>query len=557
MSSAEAPGIEVRGLTVSAGRQVLLEDADADFGPGRITLVVGASGAGKTVLVKLLAGLREKGAIRARGSVRVGGREMLARGGSRTGIGLVFQDFALFDELTARGNIDFAADHRRGRRSSRSDLSAEALLREFHIPAATPVRHLSGGQKQRLAVARTLAHDPPVIVYDEPTSGLDPNNAARVAARIRDTARSHGKTTIVVTHDYAHLAGIADDVYLLDPSTRKLVRLGESGAEELARFLPSVRDESEAEGAEVAGGTEDAGAAAGAEDAEGEEDAAPRPRRRPLRRLVEGCGRVVDATGGVVEGAITAAWRLLPLGRRWRWGLRYLLHYLGQVASLSSILYFACAGLISGFVSTYFTFEFLPYRSYSEPLLADEILRALGFIVYRVVVPVLVTVLLAARCGAAIAADIGTRSYSRQFDAMRTFGVRPSSYLLTNVLYAFLLATPLLIAVAFVAARVTSLVVFVFTHPQEGAEFWDGNFHRDLRVAGEMFYHGSGWLLAKVLACGAGVGAISYHIGARPKVSGVEVSRGITTAIIWGTLYVLLVHSLFAFLEFEPVGWEE
>jgi ABC-type transporter Mla maintaining outer membrane lipid asymmetry permease subunit MlaE len=206
--------------------------------------------------------------------------------------------------------------------------------------------------------------------------------------------------------------------------------------------------------------------------------------------------------------------------------------------------------VIAGFVSTHCVFKFLPHRVYTEPLISDELLNGLGFALYRILVPVLMTVLVAARCGAAVASDVGSRGYSRAIDAMRSMGASPERYLLTSILHAFAVATPILIGIAFLAARATSLVVFVYNHPEHGPHYWDGNFHRDLRIPGDFLYRGTPWLLAKLLVSGVGVGIIAYRMGMRPKYSGVDVSRGITSTIIAATLHVLLVHFAFAFLEF-------
>ncbi len=380
----------------------------------------------------------------------------------------------------------------------------------------------SGGQKQRLAIARTLAYDPPVILYDEPTSGLDRAAARRVAERIRDTGRGHGKTTVVVTHDYLSLAPVADTVYVLDHHQKKLRRLAPEKLHDMGEAFdtgPTTTAEQEV-------------------------------RPRAWSRLREPVIRSLEATGAALLKLLLVFFFLIPVWRSLRWACRYLWHYVWLLASPSSCLYFAASGLIAGFVSTHFTFKFLPHRQYTEPLLADELLSGLGFAIYRIMVPVLLTILLAARCGAAVASDVGTRVYTHQFDAMRTMGISPERYLLTNILYAFLITTPLLIGIGFLAAKYMSLTVFVYNYPEYGAHYWDGHFHRDLRIPGQLFYLGTPWLVSKLLIAGAGVGAIAYFIGRRPKGSGVEVSRGITATIIGATLYVLVVHFLFAFVEF-------
>src|SRR5262249_39565884 len=155
-----------RDLTVEVAGRQLLEKASADFPAGAITLVIGASGAGKTVLMKILASLMgpDDREFHVQGSIQIGGGEILGKNAgkaaSASATGIVFQNFALFDELTAEENLRFALDHR-ARQNGKSDLTPAKLLEEFRLPTRTPVSALSGGQKQRLAIARTLAYDPP------------------------------------------------------------------------------------------------------------------------------------------------------------------------------------------------------------------------------------------------------------------------------------------------------------------------------------------------------------------------------------------------------------
>jgi ABC-type transporter Mla maintaining outer membrane lipid asymmetry permease subunit MlaE len=393
---------------------------------------------------------------------------------------------------------------------------------------------LSGGQKQRLAIARALAFDADVIAYDEPTSGLDPRNAQKVVELIRATGAAHGKTSVVVTHSWRHFAEIASRIYLLESGALRRVE-----PQELIRW-----EEGREPAAEIEGGPED--------------QPQPLPAARSGGRARELPGRLLGsflgflaATGMAAEGLLATLWYSVPVWRSPRWGFRYLRHYLGLLASPSAFIYFGAAGVIAGFVATHFTFKFLPFRAYTEPLLTEELLHGLGFALYRIIVPVLITILLAARSGAAVASDVGTRRYALSIDAMESMGARPPRYLLTNILIGFFLVTPLIVGLAFLAAKLTSLAVFAYDYPREDPFFWDSHFHRHLRLPGGSLYRGTGWLWAKVLLAGLGVGTIGYHQGMRPKHSPVEVSRGITTTIIWSTLYVLLVHFTFAFLEFE------
>jgi ABC-type transporter Mla maintaining outer membrane lipid asymmetry permease subunit MlaE len=420
-----------------------------------------------------------------------------------------------------------ARGHRGASASADDAARPDALLDELQVPRGVPTAALSGGQRQRLAIARTLAQQPRVVLYDEPTSGLDAATAERVASLIARTHDSHPTTSIVVTHDYESLAPIADRIYLLDWRTRTLREIDRADWGDLRRQLePPPRSD---------------------------EPAAIPWWKQPLRWARGGVRRAAEwlvDTSRADEEALLAPLRLVPLWRSPAWGLRFLLHYLRLVAGPSAWVYIAIAGLIAGFVATYFTFRFLPYEQYIKQLVIEDLLTSIGFALYRIIVPLLSMILIAARCGAAVSSDVGGKAYGRQLDAMRTFGAAPQRYLLTPILYAFLLGTPLLVAVGYAIAAATSLVVFVATHPDRGADFWQHHFHAALVVPGQVLYEGTGWLLAKTLVCALGVGLIAYHQGTGQKLSSRDVSGGITRTILWGTLLVLVVHFVFAFFEF-------
>ena len=199
-------------------------------------------------------------------------------------------------------------------------------------------------------------------------------------------------------------------------------------------------------------------------------------------------------------------------------------------------------------------YAYLPYADYTEPLIKEEVLGTIGYGLYRILVPLIGTLLVAARCGAAVASDVGNKTYGRQLDALRSLGARPQRYLRTNVLWSFLIGTPLLVAAAFMLARWTSLVVFTVGYPDLGPRFWDQHLHAQLAVPGHWWFAGTGWVLAKTLVAAFGVGLITYHEGVRPKPSATAVSTSITRAILWATLWVLVVHFAFAFVEFDAPG---
>ncbi|HQX50190.1 MAG TPA: ABC transporter permease [Planctomycetaceae bacterium] len=520
--------ISIRNLTVQAGRRTLLENTGCEFPAGEVILLLGCSGVGKSVLLKILAGLIDAShdGIQYTGEI-----EFAAADGSRRRVAnddhpvaVVFQNFALLDELSPQQNVQIALDHTRRSRRNRIHQAAE-LLDELRVPTDRPTSVLSGGQQQRLAIARAIAPDTDVVLYDEPTSGLDARTAEQVADLIRDTQRRHRRTSILVTHDYETLSRIADRIILLDHTKLRLVELPKSQWTNLPAALgnPPV--------------------------------AATDPIVHSWKNCLRSLGvRFLTKTGIIAEDVLLLPFSLLPLWRSWRWGLRYTLYYMRLVAGPSACVYIAVAGMILGYVAQDFVFRYLPFRQFTEPLLTENLLNATGFSLFRFLVPILATILIAARSGAAVSADIGSKVYGNQLDAMKTIGMNPARSLRTPILYAFLLGTPFLSLLSYAAAALTAAFAFLLTHEQLGIAFWDAHFHKELLHPSSFFYKGSGWLLAKLVCCGLGVATISWRCGVTPKLSGAEISQGVTRTILWATLLVLTVHFVFSLLEFRAVS---
>ncbi len=522
----DVPAVSIEALTLHAGAKCILEDARLHVEAGECVLLVGLSGAGKSLTMRLLLGLlhhRTPG-FSLSGEVRIFGRPADAPG--RHDAGIVFQDFGLFDEWNVEENIRFGLDHR-PEAPEAPDKLARDLMTEFDLPAAALPAHLSGGMRQRTALARTLAYDPRLLLFDEPTSGLDPAMAAQVAGRIRATHDAHAKTTLVVTHDLTALRAIADRVILLDPQRREFREVERDRIEEA---LEALRETSFAPAAAPPTG-----------------DAAS-----PGRRFQTRVSAFLEATGRVVERAALTVWALVPRWPRCRWGFRYLLYDLRLTTLGSALLYVALAGAILGLIVTWFTFSFLPFKPYTEPLLLDRVLGAIGFALFRIMAPGMTALLVAARNGAALAADLGHRSHGRQLEAMRSFGVPPERYLFTNALWAQLLGMPLLLAANYLAARYASLAVFILVHPEQSTHFWAQEFDRFV-LTGGAFPEGMGWIALKMELSALVIAAIAWFQGSSRKDGGRDVAAAVTRTIIWSTLAVLLVQLFVALLEFEPL----
>lgn len=201
--------IEVIDLHKSFGQFHVHRGINLKVRRGSITYVMGGSGVGKSVLLKQFMGF-----IRPdRGAVLING-ENIAEADSveirriRRGMGILFQNGALFDSLNVYENVAFALKEQLRLPKSELDARVEALLKSvgltFDHSTKMPA-HLSGGQRKRVALARAIALQPSIMMYDEPTTGLDPLTTEMVTNLIRDTNTEHNLTSLVISHD-THVA---------------------------------------------------------------------------------------------------------------------------------------------------------------------------------------------------------------------------------------------------------------------------------------------------------------------------------------------------------------
>jgi phospholipid/cholesterol/gamma-HCH transport system ATP-binding protein len=213
------PIIEIRGLTVGFGERLIMDGLDLAVRKGEILGVVGASGTGKSVLLRTIIGLVHQ----RKGSVRVFGHDMASLTPVRRRLierrwGVLFQHGALFSSLTVRQNIQFPM---REYLDLSEDLLDEMVLVKLRLVGLEPEAaerfpsELSGGMIKRVALARALALDPEIVFLDEPTSGLDPIGAADFDTLIATLQKTLGLTVFMVTHDLDSLAGICDRIAAL------------------------------------------------------------------------------------------------------------------------------------------------------------------------------------------------------------------------------------------------------------------------------------------------------------------------------------------------------
>lgn len=211
--------IEVRDLAVGFGERLIMNGLELDVRRGEILGVVGASGTGKSVLLRTIIGLVQQ----RRGTVKVFGHDMRTVSEKRRRLierrwGVLFQHGALFSSLTVKQNIQFPM---REHLKLSEDLLEEMAMVKLKLVGLKPEAaerfpsELSGGMIKRAALARALALDPEIVFLDEPTSGLDPIGAGDFDELIATLQKTLGLTVFMVTHDLDSLAGICDRIAAL------------------------------------------------------------------------------------------------------------------------------------------------------------------------------------------------------------------------------------------------------------------------------------------------------------------------------------------------------
>lgn len=208
--------LEVKNLKKSFGNRVILDDVNLTVKDDEILCIVGPSGAGKTTLLRCITGLDTPDS----GEFLMDGKpfDPQGTGASDRVIGVVFQDFNLFPNLSVMENITLAPTMVLKQPKNEAVKKAQELLSELGLSTKGNLYpwQLSGGQKQRVAIARALAMKPKILCYDEPTSALDPNLRQDVANIILSLKKG-GVTQLVVTHDLDFAEEIADDLLKVNP----------------------------------------------------------------------------------------------------------------------------------------------------------------------------------------------------------------------------------------------------------------------------------------------------------------------------------------------------
>ncbi len=203
--------LEISGIKKSFDGTTVLDDISLEIGDSQIVSILGSSGGGKTTLLNIILGLLQPDS----GKIVFDGADITNTPMERRGFNIVFQDYALFPNLTAYKNIVYGLRNYPDR-SSKVEIESLIDLLDLRDHLNKKIDQLSGGQKQRVALARTMVMKPKILLLDEPLSALDGVIKESIKEKIVTIAKEFNLTTIIVTHDPEEALTISDKVLILN-----------------------------------------------------------------------------------------------------------------------------------------------------------------------------------------------------------------------------------------------------------------------------------------------------------------------------------------------------
>nr|WP_227754593.1 sn-glycerol-3-phosphate ABC transporter ATP-binding protein UgpC [Stagnihabitans tardus] len=209
----KAKGVSVRKVQVAYGAVQVIKEMDLEIAPGEFIVLLGASGCGKSTLLSVIAGLRDVTA----GQIWIGDQNVTWAEPKDRDIGMVFQSYALYPQMTVRGNLSFGLRMAGAPKAviEARVTEAAAVLQLSHLLDRKP-KALSGGQRQRVAIGRALVRQAGVFLFDEPLSNLDAKLRTELRAELKRLHRELGTTMIFVTHDQIEALTLADRIAVME-----------------------------------------------------------------------------------------------------------------------------------------------------------------------------------------------------------------------------------------------------------------------------------------------------------------------------------------------------
>ncbi len=504
--------LAVRGLRVALpdGR-VLIDGVDLTIGRGEVVVLLGGSGAGKSTFARVLF---ERDELEAAGFEVVAAQLDL----DREQLALVPQRGALFDHLDVRGNLELAL-----RYSDQPTDGADDWLRRVGLDpalATSQVAQLSGGQAQRVAVARVLASRRKLLFLDEPSVGLDPHRVRVLARLIREQVRALELSAIVVTHDVALAAGVADRLFLLSLEDRKLAPL-------FADRWPGALEEPGHDPAERGRWLLELEAAL-VDHLEAHGDRAPPPGEAPAR-----AARIMRAAEPVIAPfrvAALAAARVPGQLVRYPRDFATVAARVARQTLLRPLPFYAIVSTLIGY-----TVLFVISKVGGAGVRPDALLRQIGGSHVVALAPALSGLLFVAASGSATNAWLGSMGLTKQTLALEALGVDRRAYLwapawlATAVCY---LAVAALFALGMIAG---GLLVCRSYGVSDGWQLLTGDL-LDPRPE-RLRYAVRAAFLVWIYAWGIASDVIAKGGAAKPEAD--AVTRGMTASVVACTLWIV------------------
>jgi ABC-type Fe3+/spermidine/putrescine transport system ATPase subunit len=211
--AASQPAASVRGISKRFGKTSVLEDISFDVAEGEALVLLGASGSGKTTILRVIAGLEQP----YTGKVLLHGKDVTELPARERGVGVIFQSYALFPKMTVEKNIGYGLRiRRRPRKEIKKTVNELLLLVQLGEHRKKYPSQLSGGQQQRVAIARTLAYKPEVLLFDEPFGALDAQTRVHLRREIRALLKKVNVPAIFITHDQEEALELGDRIAVIN-----------------------------------------------------------------------------------------------------------------------------------------------------------------------------------------------------------------------------------------------------------------------------------------------------------------------------------------------------
>ncbi len=204
--------LEIRNLEKQYDGKCALHDVSFSVRDGEFLSILGPSGCGKTTLLRIMAGLLEPDS----GSVWKDGEEITHASPSDRGMGIVFQNYALFENMTVLGNVEYSLKIHKETRANARERAMDMLRRMgLEVHSGKKPRELSGGQQQRVAIARTLVLNPSILLFDEAMSALDVDTRLALRKELKRIQAEFGTTMIYITHDQEDAFALSDRIMVM------------------------------------------------------------------------------------------------------------------------------------------------------------------------------------------------------------------------------------------------------------------------------------------------------------------------------------------------------